>query len=217
MCQNSLVASTKLTPFMLFVAVLLGTVQTFKQKNIFLSFNVLLWYQRLVHIKKRWSALLQCQLHSALQFVTPNDESLVCVVCWWVQTSASMEPGASLAMHVSTLSKLITWPTRHNASFAASIALMRSRRVFLVLVRLSMCEGKRMPWSHTCVSVSFTKCRTCRCLTGAQHLSSSTSRGWVVDFVMDVDQPQQLQANTLTANLQVLSGSYSERGEDQIS
>jgi hypothetical protein len=36
--------------------------------NVFLSFkrclNVLLRYQRLAHIKKRWSALLQCQLHS---------------------------------------------------------------------------------------------------------------------------------------------------------
>ncbi len=75
-----------------------------------------------------------------------------------------MEPGASLAMHVSTLSKLIAWPTRRNASFAASIALMRSRKVFLVLMRSSMCEGKRTPWSHTCVSASSTKCRTCRCL-----------------------------------------------------
>ncbi len=75
-----------------------------------------------------------------------------------------MEPGASLAMCVSTLSKLIAWPTTRNASFATSIALTHSRRVFLVLVRPSMCEGKRMPWSHTCVNASFTKCRTCRCL-----------------------------------------------------
>jgi len=51
-----------------------------------------------------------------------------------------------------------------NISFAASIALMGSRRVFLVLMRPSMCEGKRTPWSHTCVSGSSTKCRTCRCL-----------------------------------------------------
>ncbi len=33
------------------------------------------------HIKKRWSALLQCQLHAALRIVTPNDVSLVCVIC----------------------------------------------------------------------------------------------------------------------------------------
>jgi len=67
-------------------------------------------------------------------------------------------------MRVSTLSNLIAWPTRCNASFTASIALTRSRRVFLVLVRPSMCEGKRTPWSHTCVSASSTKCRTCKCL-----------------------------------------------------
>jgi hypothetical protein len=46
----------------------------------------------------------------------------------------------------------------------ASIALMRSRRVFLVLVRQLMCEGKRMPWNHTCVNASSMKCRTCKCL-----------------------------------------------------
>ncbi len=116
------------------------------------------------HIKKWWSALLQCQLHSALRFVVPNDTTFVCVVCWWVWTSASMQPGASLVMCVNTLSKLIAWPTRHNASFVASIALTCSRRVFLVLVRPSMCEGKRTPWSHTCVNASFMKCKTCRCL-----------------------------------------------------
>jgi hypothetical protein len=103
------------------------------------------------HIKKRWSALLECQLHSSLRFVAPNDASFVCVLCWWVQTPASMEPGASLAMCVSTLSKLIAWPTRHEASFVASIALTRLKSVFLVLVRSSMCEGKRTPWSHTCI------------------------------------------------------------------
>jgi len=37
-------------------------------------------------------------------------------------------------------------------------------KVFMVLVRPSMCEGKRTPWSHTCVNASSTKCRTCRCL-----------------------------------------------------
>ncbi len=116
------------------------------------------------HIKKWWSALLQCQLHSALRFVAPNDASLVCVVCSWVRTQASMEPGASLVMRVSTLSKLIAWPTRRNASFTTSIVLMCSRRVFLVLARSSMCEGKRTPWSHPCVSASSTKCKTCRCL-----------------------------------------------------
>jgi len=94
----------------------------------------------------------------------PNDTSVVCVVCWWVQTPTSMELGASLAICVSILSKLIAWPTRRNVSFVASIALTRSRRVFLVLVRSSMCEGKIMPWSHTCVSASSTKCRTCKCL-----------------------------------------------------
>ncbi len=86
------------------------------------------------------------------------------LMCWWVRTPENMEPSASLAMRISTLSKLIAWPTRHNASFVASIALTRSRRVFLVLVRLSMCEGKRTPWSHTCVSASSTKCMTCKCL-----------------------------------------------------
>jgi len=108
--------------------------------------------------------MLQCQLHSALRFVAPNDALLVCVVCWWVQTPASMEPGANLVIRVNTLSKLITWLTRRNVSFAASIALTRSKRVFLVLVRPLMCKGKRTPWSHTCVSVSFMKCKTCTCL-----------------------------------------------------
>ncbi len=86
------------------------------------------------------------------------------LMCWWVRTPENMELGASLVMRISTLSKLIAWPTRRNVSFVASIALMRSRRVFLVLVRLSMCEGKRTPWSHTCVNASSTKCRTCKCL-----------------------------------------------------
>ncbi len=75
-----------------------------------------------------------------------------------------MESSVSLAMRVSTLSKLIAWPTRHNISFIASIALMHSKKVFLVLMKPSMCEGKRTPWSHTCVSASSTKCKTCRCL-----------------------------------------------------
>ncbi len=53
--------------------------------------------------------------------------------------------------------------------------------------------------------------------SGAQHLSSSTSQGWAVDFVADVDQPQQLQASTPITNPQVLSGSNSERRDDRIS
>jgi hypothetical protein len=45
-------------------------------------------------------------------------------------------------MRISILSKMISWPIRRNASFVASIALMRSRRVFLCSLGRRCARGK---------------------------------------------------------------------------